>query len=1009
MTEGLQSVAARRGWLIWTSRPSLASGIVAIIVGSLVCIAAIAPPGRALAQPDPDAAAEVRPGRLEGRVRDRETERTLPAANVIVLGTDLRTVTQPDGTFVLPEVPEGRHDLRVTFVGYRTEDRNVAVRAGRTTRLTFDLETSVITLEGLEVTASRPLIDVKKTSSGHELSAAELDALLTQSPTLDRIVEQQPGVVSDRQGLHFRGGRSDEGLFLVDGVKVRDQLSGESSGKEVVTGAAQDVSVMTGGFGARYSQAMSGVVDTRLKEGTRRWHGSLSYKTDLLFDTRQVHQVEAELSGPNVLLRPLLAALGDEDPEVTFYTNVSVDLSDGYLPSVNDLPGDARLNSAVRDNVLGADFRYGEFFYPLAQNDWRLLYKTVWKADDNNKLALSGTKSLGFGQDWGDPDIGQIDRNVSNFPWSWAKHLDHDDTITRDVNILSLTWNRSLGLRTQATLRFWRHYSGQRKEVGGKRWDEYDTVLDSERSDDTTFVDTPFFVDSGDAADWRDRFVVVWGLGNDWSYRWRGHRFEWGASAEYHDVQYMAVNPRTVDLANDLPLGDEFDLFHVTPNVGNLFAQDHFEYEGMSVGLGLAYDYWFPGAQVERALEALARPHFTAELRRKYWSETHALFGHRFKGHLSPRVGVSFPVSEQAHLFFNYGHYSQRPPYYYVYAKSTSQSGEEYPRIGNPTLNPEIAVSYEIGSEYQFSAASALRASLFLKDMYDYPTSIRLVMRERRTTRSNFFMYWNMDYARSRGIELTLLRNRQNYLSGSLSYTFSVAKGKASDPNKTKLIQETGGDSREPTLEEEFLWWNRPHKLTAQMSLVVRESERPPRWFGFAWPGDLSARIYFMIRSGRPYTPLNTDGLTVGDSYSRNGPYDSTCDLSLTKGLRLGRRRFEFSFDIYNLFDYRTTLAFDPVTGEPYRAGVGSLLSPQEIPSQYAGYLRETVDAKVADYVRDYRRNFGKEPDPALVAVYAATVAEGVRYDFTSNYYNYQDPSFWGQPRTFRLGIRHDW
>jgi hypothetical protein len=1005
MTQGSQRSAARRG--APTTRPRPAPTGPAIVLVALLTTLLLPCPVRA--QDEPPDAEPARPAQLEGRVRDRETERALPAANVILVGTEIHTVAQPDGTFVLTDVPEGRYDVRVTFVGYRSEDRSVEVRSGRTARLLFELEPRVITLDGLEITASRPLIDVKKTSSAHELSAAELEALLTQAPTLDRVVEQQPGVVADRQGLHFRGGRADENLFLVDGVKVRDQLSGESMGKEVVTRAAQEVNVMTGGFGAQYSQAMSGVVDTRLKEGSQRWHGALSYTTDLLFDTRSLHQVEGELSGPNPILSPLLELLGDDRPEITFYVNASFDLSDSYLPSVNDLPGDAGLRSAVRDQVLGADFGYGSFFYPMGQNDWRLVGKTVWNADDNNKLAFTATKSIGFGQDWGDPDIGQIDRNVSNYPWSWAKYLDHEATITRDVNILSLAWNRSLGLRTQTAVRLWRHYSGQRKEVDGQRWDAYDTVVDSERSDDTTFVDTPFFVDSGDAADWSDRYVIVWGLGNDWSYNWRVHRFEMGLSAEYHDVQYMSVNPSTVDLANDLPLGDEFDLFHVTPNVGNLYLQDHFEYEGMSVGLGIAYDYWFPGEQVQHALETQARPHFTPELLAKFESETNSLFGYRYKGHLSPRVGVSFPVSEQAHLFFNYGHYSQRPPYYYVYAKSSSQSGEEYPRIGNPTLNPEIAVSYEIGGEYQFTATSALRATLFQKDMYDYPTSIRLVMRERQTTRSNFFMYWNMDYARSRGIELTLLRNRQNYVSGSLSYTFDVARGKASDPNKSKVIQETGGDSRETTLEEEFLWWNRPHKLTAQLSLLVRENERTPHWFGFVWPEDMNARLYFMIRSGRPYTPENESGLTVGDANSRNGPFDSTCDFSLTKGFRIGRRRFEASFDIYNVFDQQTVLTLDPVTGAAYQAGVGSLTDPQEDPSRYAEYLEETVDSRVDAFIRNYQRVYGKEPDPTLVAAYAGTIAEGVQYDFTSNYYHYQDPSYYGQSRTFRLGIRHAW
>jgi outer membrane receptor protein involved in Fe transport len=980
---------------------------------ALACAAALALAaalfGAAVPRARAQETATQRPGRIEGRVTDRDRDQPLASANITVLGTHLGAMSGLDGRFLIEAVPAGERIVEARFMGYRTVRDTIQVEPGGTVTLALGLEGTVVRrLDPIDIYADR-LIDTRRTTSSRTLSSRDLESMLTQAPTLDNIVEQQPGVVRERGKLHFRGGRADESLFVIDGIKVRDLLSGESSGNEVAARAAQDVEVMTGGFDARYSQAMSGVVETRIKEGSPTWHGALAYDTDLLLDDQNVHQFSAELSGPNVAVAPLLRLLGDDDPEITFYSSLSSELSNGYMPTVKDMPGDHELRSSVRDQIFGQSFGYGDFFAPLADNQWRALVKTVWKADANNKLSLYGTKTISISQDWGTPDIGEIDRNVSSYPWAWAQRLDHHYTITRDTNIASLTWSRALGMRTHTNVRLWRHYTGQRKDVGGKRWDAYDTTLDSERLDDTTFVDTPYFIDTGDATDWSDRYVVVYGLANDWNLRLGTHEAECGITSEYHDVQYMSLNARTVDVNNDLPLGDEYDLFHVTPNAGNLYAQDRFEHEGMNVSLGLTYDYWFPGAQVERALAQRARPHFTQALFDKFMAETHPLFGHRFKGHLSPRVGVSFPVSEDAHLFFNYGHYTKWPTYYYVYAKSSSQSGEEYPRIGNPTLNPQISVSYEIGTEYQFVEGTALRGTLFWRDMYDYPTTIRLVMKERATSRSNFFMYWNMDYARSRGVELSLFQRRRSFLAGSLSYTYSIGKGKSSDPNKTKLIQETGGDSREPALEEEYLWWNRPHKLTAQVNLRIRDDETPPRWLGFRWPRDFQAKLYFMLRSGKAYTPLNAADQQVGDPYSRNGPSDRTCDLSLSKGLRLGGRRYEIALNVYNLFDWRTPLVFDPVTGLAYRPGAGTLTEPRENPAEYRAYVDETVRDRVRAYVADYRRRYGRDPDATLIESYGASVEQGILYDFTSAYYGMQNPSDYSQPRSIRVGVSYAW
>jgi outer membrane receptor protein involved in Fe transport len=873
-------------------------------------------------------------GQVTGKIVDAKSGKALGYANVAIVGTTLGGFSQEDGTYVIANVPEGPQDVQVTFIGYEGQHKQVKVEADKTTTVDFRLKEVVVKTEKeVLIQAQRPLVDVKKASTTRVYDEGELKAL-TIEPTLDSVIEQQPGVTKDNNQIHIRGGRSDETLYIVDGVQMRDLLTGDSRGGNISARSVAEVSIITGGFDAKYGQALSGVVEAKTKEGTEQYQGFIGYQTDHVVGNQQSDIMEFQIGGPLPLVPALLRPLGThEQGRPTFFVDLGMNFEDGYLPGIADVPG-AHLRSSYRDAFFGLTHRYDRSFYPRAANDWRLLFKTAWKASASHKFTLSLNKTLSFDQGFNDSDPSEINRNVNHYPWNYEGGFDRYYTVTHDQNSLALTWIHSVTPQLVDNVRFTRYFSSDHQDVAGKWWYQYNIVT----TDSLASGDRPYFKDQGDATGYRDQYIETLSLDSDWVLKWHKHDVRWGARGQYETVQYLNLDASSVSAAR--PLGKQFDLFKVYPTTGAFYLQDRVEHEGLVASYGLRYDYWFPGAQVERLYRNQDHLTFNAETAREWQNATHDFFGRRYKGHLSPRIQVSHPITERDHLFFNYGQFTQRPPYFYVYAKSSSQSSEEFPRIGNPNLNPEISVQYELGAGHQIRPELAAKISIFQKDIYDYPTTATVELKDRTTTRSSYFVYFNRDYARSRGVELELRRRVGGRSSWATAYSYTVVKGKGSDPNRLALIRSTGGDARETSLDEEFMWWNRPHKLTFWYDYRVAANEKDARFFAFRVPADWSLNLFYSIETGRAYTPLDAFGTPTGPDYSKNGPLETKCNGTLTKGFRMGGHRVELTLQAWNIFNYRSALVLDPMTGQLYKIGQGSLrysnTSPQYLINQYS-------------------------------------------------------------------------
>ena len=219
-------------------------------------------------------------GTITGRLSDGETGESLPGANVMVKGTYYGAASDGDGFYRITDVSAGSYDMEVSMIGYKVILRTgVKVNAGRTTTVDFQLEQTVLALgEEVVVLGKKPLFDVDETASITKLSSEDLEDRIVNS--VEDILAEQVGVTKVNNEIHIRGGRVDETLYVIDGLSIKDPLSGYSGNLFVNPESIEDLEIITGGYNAEYGQAMSGVINIRLKEGRDKFEGSVKYLSD---------------------------------------------------------------------------------------------------------------------------------------------------------------------------------------------------------------------------------------------------------------------------------------------------------------------------------------------------------------------------------------------------------------------------------------------------------------------------------------------------------------------------------------------------------------------------------------------------------------------------------------------------------------------------------------------------------------------------------------------------------
>jgi outer membrane receptor protein involved in Fe transport len=916
-------------------------------------------------------------GKIVGSVIDGSTKQPLIGANVLLVGTSIGAVTDMDGYYSIINLQPGIYSIRISMLGYKTLiTQDLRISIDMTTTLNANLETTVIQAgEAVTVTAERPLIRRDMTSSLSSVGADEIKALPVQS--MEDVLQLQAGVVRTGGQMHIRGGRASEIAYWVDGVSTTDVFNG-SSGVTVENSAIQELQVVSGTFNAEYGQAMSGIVKVITKEGGNRLTGEVSgyvgdyasndatfallKQVNVVTDASGVRHAVGVMENPLKRFNPIYdleASLNGPiafNNKLTFFANGRFLSNEGYLygrrwytPSGN--PGD---NSFVSMNPYQRTSLQGKLVYKPNKNI-AARYNVFWNRWNNDRIYNQAYTYVPDGipqqKGYGLTHIFELNHmlsartfyelRVNHFYNEYRQYL-YEDPYAKPDYFVRVYPDTAAGLPGFDFDPATAEGQAQLQAVRTARR-TYDFMPDPAGplgyvSPDSNNAPTSYsFNKSGNLMTHYERSTAYWvGKFDLTSQLNRIHQVKAGFEARIHELKLdsYSITPKTLPGKSEAIIPFEPDVPDIssvqrqvytrTPFELSAYLQDKIELKDLIVNLGVRFDYFDskgvvpadptdPSVYTPMKPEHLYRPGTTDSLS---LAERRTIMEKKAKVQyaVSPRLGLSFPITDRGVIHFSYGHFFQIPDFQYLFSSpdfKLGMGGGNF-TFSNAELKPQRTTQYEIGLQQQLTEDLGVDVSLFYRDVRDWVGQTPL--QETYNPAVKYVMFMNLDYENVRGVTVKLDKRMTKNLSVRVDYTYQRAEGTYTSPTDAYTAYTSHQQKRLALIPMGF---DQPHTLNTLIRYQLG------RWM-FSAIGQLT--------SGTPYTPSFPAGEVFGTSASKGllqnseyTPMRRNVDLTVNRGFSAGRLRLNAFVNVYNVFDFRDALT---VYGDTEKADVTSTIDP---------------------------------------------------------------------------------
>ncbi len=895
-------------------------------------------------------------GKIAGRVTDAATGEALPGVNVRIDGTTQGTATGLDGYYTILNVRPGTLTIRASYIGYADNVvEDVRVNIGQTTTLDIAMREEALGIEGdVIVTATRPVVEVDVASSQANVTSEQIESLPISS------VSSAVGLLAGAQGLSIRGSGSDELSFNVNGLTLRDERS-NAPFTSIPLSSVQEVQVVTSGFNAEYGNVRSGVINVVTKEGdpTRfEIDASIRYSppADKNFDGSANDPNSYWIrpyTDPAVAFTGTKSGAWDEDtrrqyPEFNGWIAASENLLKDNDPS-NDMTPEAlyqaflwqhrkvmKINQPdyVADVGFGgpvpllnrwgrtrfyASYREEQNMYLIPLNTDRFLQRSghVKLTSDvarGMKLTVEGlygnAKGTAASRTGGTGIFSSADGIACQMSTSCGSGVGFIDsrifstdywapTRSRDF-MLGAKFSHALDDKSFYEIRFTRYASFYDTHPGPLRDTTKVVSFGGVSFDEGPFGFMPnpstgvdglrMGVGMSNARD--TSRVVAYNVKADFTRQM--NRFLEVKTGVEVNLSDSRVNYGAYDAF--LPTNNFVAAWDKTPARSAAYLQAKLEFKGLVANPGLRLDYfnaggkWYDYSLFDPSFANLARFDTIAQ------SPTKKLVT------LSPRLGVSFPVTTFSKLYFNYGHFRQLPDPNNLFLVRYETATNAVTRVADPNAPLPKTIAYELGYEHSLFNQFLVRVAGYYKDLSLDPL---LVTYNARSGNVSYSKSEPNSYADIRGFELSFARDRGRWVRGFVNYTYMVStSGRFGLPTYYENTTTQREQEKSDALRRQAQSKPVPQPY-GRINLVFTSPDAfGPAWGGVNPLGGVQLSLLGRWQAGRYFTW--TGGGSIEGVVNNVQFKDYTnVEMRLSKEFTVGRRRVALYLDVDNLFNQR--------------------------------------------------------------------------------------------------------
>ena len=851
-------------------------------------------------------------GKIAGRVTDSGSGEPLVGCNVLISGTSSGAATDANGEYFIINLDPGSYDVEFSMIGYASyTSEGVSVNIDVTTPVDAALTTEAVELAGVSVTAEKPPIENTLTSSKQIVSGDMMAGMAITD--VNDVVKTLPGVTEFGGELHIRGGRSGEEMYLVDGASVTNAVFGGNV-IPVNPSMVGELQLITGTFNAEYGQAMSGLFNTVLRVPTPGFHASLGFRTSLHQDHFTADK--GDFQGKNVYAEAEILSVVDATGNYTTAVEGTDYAKGGYGERKTMMDFSAGFGA----DPFGAYFSLRTLDDPgrlpgIAEDLMSMQAKVNYQLGGN--LKLSAETMIISRNSFYDPTYDAERMDAGMDVWQWVMALDQYPRTEENTTQFGITANYVMSSSTNINVRLDMMMSTQE---------------DGAKSSDGKFVDfvnnkqvTANSMYNGAEGPNHTKVMEHGAAANAWYSLENvyGHYFKSEATTttigvhatnqynnrhllkagfDYrmynidragHDVWYG----RTLGFTEENPRLQQNSFGDAKPTEIAAYVQDLMEFNDMILNFGLRFDgfnagsdkgYWATDTD-DMAADPTLNP-FDPSKRKAT----------EMKTQISPRLGVSFPLGDDMAFRYSYGSFFARPHLYRLLNNHMAQmdGGTEsgfFIYLGNANLDPKKTSKYEMGLQYSVSDNLKLDVAGYYKDISNLAASqeVYAVPYQDDGTGHDNEAGWGTDdtfeaahysfmvsdhYGNIRGLEMSLSQAGRSGLTGRASYTYSIARGTASEARNAgngSLTQETGNVAAD-IMTMTTLDWHRPHMLNGFVDYHMDVG-------GMIEKAGLN--MTFNIQSGLPVSARSGVGST---NLSERAPTTTDINLKLDATLALG-------------------------------------------------------------------------------------------------------------------------